>query len=78
MKPRKLFFVPGKQLFNWSLFHLELANMWPLTLRSLPKTGEAILVCIADKIVSIRETIYNPPTPDIIYYTAGLLRTSPA
>ena len=37
--------------------HVIETHMWPLTLRSFPRTREAIIVCLADKIVSTRETV---------------------
>ena len=32
------------------------SHMWPLTLRSVPKSREAAVVCIADKMISSRES----------------------
>lgn len=33
------------------------SHMWPLTLRSYPKSREAAIVCLADKLVATRETL---------------------
>ncbi len=34
-------------------------HMWPLTLRSFPKSREAKLVCMADKICALKETVFR-------------------
>ena len=34
-------------------------HMWPLTLRSVPRHREAVLVCITDKLCALKETIFR-------------------
>lgn len=38
--------------------HVITSHMWPLTFRNFPKSREAWIVCIADKCVAIRETLF--------------------
>ena len=35
------------------------SHMWPLTLFHFPRSKEALIVCIADKIISSRETLFE-------------------
>ncbi len=33
-------------------------HMWPLTLRHMPRSREAFIVCMADKVCSLKETLF--------------------
>ena len=36
-----------------------LCHMWPLNLTKVPRSREAWIVCIADKLVSLKETLFE-------------------
>ena len=39
--------------------HVISSHMWPLNLSRLPRSREAWVVCVADKLVSLHETIFR-------------------
>ena len=44
---------------NSAINHVILCHMWPLNLTRIPKSREAWIVCIADKVVSLKETLFE-------------------
>ena len=53
MNARKYFDIDDKTS------HVIASHMWPLNIGKLPRTKEAWIVCIADKCVSLRETLFR-------------------
>ena len=58
---------PGKACLNAEKYfhtsedinHVISSHMWPLTLTSVPASREAWVVCIADKLASLHETLFR-------------------
>lgn len=53
MNARKYFDIDDKTC------HVIASHMWPLNIGKLPRTKEAWIVCIADKCVSLHETLFR-------------------
>ncbi|MCR5678575.1 MAG: HD domain-containing protein [Agathobacter sp.] len=51
----------AKKYFNINRKEQEIiySHMWPLNLTRVPKSREAWIVCLADKIVSTKETLFQ-------------------
>lgn len=54
---------------NAEVQHIITTHMWPLTLRFVPRSREAVLVCMADKYCSTLETVVG-----FFHAAAALLR----
>ena len=44
---------------NEKIQHVIWCHMWPLNIRRIPKSREAWIVCVADKYVSVYETLFK-------------------
>lgn len=44
---------------NRDIYRVIFCHMWPLNLSRIPKSREAWIVCIADKYVSLLETVFG-------------------
>ena len=53
-KHAKQYFNPGKETIQIIQCH-----MWPLNLPDIPRSKEAWVVCIADKCISLQETLFR-------------------
>lgn len=53
--------INAKKYFRISsgVRHIIECHMWPLTITRLPKSREAVIVCIADKCCSLNETLFQ-------------------
>ncbi|MDF2537796.1 MAG: hypothetical protein K0S76_817 [Herbinix sp.] len=56
----------ANQYFNLNKLELNIieSHMWPLTLTKIPKSREALAVCLIDKFCSLAETLYLPILPE--------------
>ena len=54
---------------NAEVQHIITTHMWPLTLRFVPRSREAVIVCLADKYCSTLETVAG-----MVHAAAALFR----